>query len=158
MSRLVGHLGLFYHLEEGDVRFVCDGGSSPVPVSCFPHSARFLLSELPHLHNLTHLYGHLTAHFLFTMASVERMTLLAQKISENTAIITEYLTSKGLEAASFNVNGLAEFPIPQEDQVPFKARLELAAATRELHDIAVGPKEHLRDLSWQVRVARVPCS
>lgn len=76
--------------------------------------------------------------------------MLAREISEKTAIITEYLTSKGLKAASFDVNGLAEFPIPQEDEIPFKARLELAAATRELHDISVGPKEHLRDLGWQV--------
>lgn len=84
------------------------------------------------------------------MASVERMTALAKEISDKTAIITDYLTSKGLEAASFDVNGLAEFPIPPEDEVAFQARLELAAATKELHDISVGPKQGLRDLAWDV--------
>ncbi|KAK0640600.1 O-methyltransferase-domain-containing protein [Cercophora newfieldiana] len=82
------------------------------------------------------------------MASINRMTTLAKEISENTAIITDYLTSKGLEAASFDVNGLAEFPIPREDEVPFKARLDLAAATKELYDISVGPQQALRDLAW----------
>ncbi|KAK3937964.1 S-adenosyl-L-methionine-dependent methyltransferase [Diplogelasinospora grovesii] len=82
------------------------------------------------------------------MASIERMTTLAKEISDKTTVITEYLTSKGLEAASYDVNGLAEFPIPPEDAIPFKARLELAAATRELYDISVGPKQGLRDLAW----------
>lgn len=82
------------------------------------------------------------------MASINRMTVLAKEISEKTTIITGYLTSKGLEAASFDVNGLAEFPIPPENEIPFKARLDLAAATKELHDISVGPKESLRSLAW----------
>jgi len=82
------------------------------------------------------------------MASINRMTTLAKEISEKTTIIVDYLTSRGLEAASFDVNGLAEFPIPPEDDVPFKARLDLAAATKELHDISVGPKESVRNLAW----------
>jgi hypothetical protein len=84
------------------------------------------------------------------MASVQRITALSDEISVKSKIITDYLTSKGLEAASFDVNGLAEFPIPPEDEVPFKARLELVAATKELHDIALGPKEGLRYLAWDV--------
>ena len=87
------------------------------------------------------------------MASVDRMTTLAREVSEKTAVITKYLASKGLEAASFDVNGLAEFPIPPEDEVPFKARLELAAATKELYDISIGPRQGLRDLAWDVRLA-----
>ncbi|KAK0707917.1 S-adenosyl-L-methionine-dependent methyltransferase [Lasiosphaeris hirsuta] len=83
------------------------------------------------------------------MASVQRMSALAREISEKTDIITEYLRSKGLDAASFDVNGLAEFPIPPEDEAPFKARLDLAGATKELFDISVGPKQGLRDLGWE---------
>jgi hypothetical protein len=87
------------------------------------------------------------------MASINRMTALAKEISEQTAIITDYLSSKGLEAASYDVNGLAEFPIPPEDEVPFKARLDLAAATKELYDISVGPKQALRDLAWDASLS-----
>jgi len=83
-------------------------------------------------------------------ASVERMTALATQIAEKTKIIRDYLTSKGLEAASFDASGLAEFPIPSEDESPFKARLELVALTQELHDIALTPKEGLRYLAWDV--------
>jgi hypothetical protein len=79
------------------------------------------------------------------------MTALATEISEKTKIIAEYLSSKGLDAASFDTNGLAEFPIPPEAEIPSKARLELAAATKELHDISLGPKEGLRYLAWDVR-------
>jgi hypothetical protein len=78
------------------------------------------------------------------------MTNLSNDIAKNTKIITEYLSSKGLEAASFDVNGLDEFPIPPTDEAPFKARLELIATTKELHDIALGPKEGLRYLAWDV--------
>jgi hypothetical protein len=78
------------------------------------------------------------------------MTKLSDEISKNTKIITEYLSSKGLEAASFDVDGLDEFPISPKDDAPFKARLDLIAATKELHDISLGPKESLRYLAWDV--------
>ena len=82
--------------------------------------------------------------------SIDRMTQLSSDIAKNTKIITEYLSSKGLEAASFDVDGLDEFPISATDEVPFKARLDLIAATKELHDVALGPKEGLRYLAWDV--------
>ncbi|GJN86694.1 hypothetical protein PLIIFM63780_010275 [Purpureocillium lilacinum] len=81
-------------------------------------------------------------------ASVERMATLAREIAEKTKIITDYLSSNGLEAASFDVNGLAEFPISPKDEEPYQARLELISLTKELHDISVGPKEGLRYLAW----------
>jgi hypothetical protein len=84
------------------------------------------------------------------MSSLDRMTQLSSDIAKNTKIITEYLSSKGLEAASFDVNGLDEFPISPTEDVPFKARLDLIAATKELHDVALGPKEGLRYLAWDV--------
>ncbi|PTB40951.1 uncharacterized protein TrAFT101_006102 [Trichoderma asperellum] len=80
--------------------------------------------------------------------SVQRMTVLSQEIAAKTKIITDHLTAKGLDAASFDVNGLAEFPISQDDEEPYKARLELISLTKELHDIALGPKEGLRYLAW----------
>lgn len=83
-------------------------------------------------------------------ASVERMATLAHEITEKTKIITDYLSRNGLEAASFDVNGLAEFPISPKDEEPYQARLELISLTKELHDISVGPKEGLRYLAWDV--------
>lgn len=80
------------------------------------------------------------------------MTLLSQEIAAKTKIITDHLTAKGLDAASFDVNGLAEFPISQDDEEPYKARLELISLTKELHDIALGPKEGLRYLAWDVSI------
>jgi hypothetical protein len=81
------------------------------------------------------------------------MTELSNDIAKNTKIITDYLSSKGLEAASFDINGLDEFPISPTDDIPFKARLDLIAATKQLHDISLGPKEHLRYLAWDVSCA-----
>jgi hypothetical protein len=85
-----------------------------------------------------------------TKASVQRMTTLSQEIATKTKIVTEYLTSKDLDAASYDVNGLAEFPIPPEDGEAYKARLDLVELTKELHDIALGPAENVRYLAWDV--------
>lgn len=82
--------------------------------------------------------------------SVQRMTTLSEEISAKTKIITNHLTAKGLDAASFDFNGLVEFPISQDDEEPYNARLDLIALTKELHDIALGPKEGLRYLAWDV--------
>jgi hypothetical protein len=84
------------------------------------------------------------------MSSLKRITDLSDEISKNSKILTDYLSSKGLEAASFDVDGLDEFPISAADEEPYKARLNLIAATKELHDLSVGPKEGLRYLAWDV--------
>jgi hypothetical protein len=84
------------------------------------------------------------------MAAVNRLTELATTIEENTKIVTDYLTSKGLSTPSFDVDGLEEFPIPSTDKEAFTARLSVIAATKELHDLAVGPREGLRYLAWDV--------
>jgi len=62
-------------------------------------------------------------------------------ISEDTKIVTSYLTSKGLSTPSFDVDGLDKFPNPSSDMEAFTARLNVIAATKELHDSVVGPKE-----------------
>ncbi|CZR69808.1 related to sterigmatocystin 7-O-methyltransferase precursor [Phialocephala subalpina] len=82
------------------------------------------------------------------MSSLKRITTLSDEISKNSKILTDYLAEKGLEAASFDVDGLAEWPIAPSDEVAFKARLNLIAATKELHDLSLGPKEGLRYLAW----------
>lgn len=89
-------------------------------------------------------------------ASVERMAAIAQDISKKTKIITDYLSANGLEAPSFDVDGLAEFRIPPSEEEPHKARLDLIGLTKELHDIAIGPKESLRYLAWDVSTLPFP--
>ena len=84
------------------------------------------------------------------MSSLERITDLSNEISKNSKVLTDYLSSKGLEATSFDVDGLDEFPISPADEEPYKARLNIIAATKELHDLSLGPKEGLRYLAWDV--------
>jgi len=79
------------------------------------------------------------------------ITILSDEIAANTKIITDYLESKGLAVVSFDVDGLAEYPIPPSEDAPFKARLKLIDLTKQLHDLALGPKESLRFLAWDVR-------
>lgn len=86
--------------------------------------------------------------------AVSRRSELATTIAENTKIVTHYLTSKGPSAPSF-VDGLDEFPIPDGDKEAFAARFNVIAATEELHDLTVGPREGPRYLPWDVRL---PCS
>lgn len=84
------------------------------------------------------------------MSSLKRITALSDEISKNSKILTDYLGEKGLEAASFDVDGPDEWPISPSDEEPFKARLNLIAATKELQDLSLGPKEGLRYLAWDV--------
>jgi hypothetical protein len=86
------------------------------------------------------------------MSSLKRITELSDEISKNSKVLTDYLFSKGLEAASFDVDGLDDFPISPADEEPYKARLNIIAATKELHDLSLGPKEGLRYLAWDVSV------
>jgi hypothetical protein len=80
--------------------------------------------------------------------ALNSLTKLSNEISENTKIVTDYLDSKGLAVPSFDVNGLDEYPIPPTEEAPFKARLKLISLTKEMHDLALGPKEGLRFLAW----------
>lgn len=91
------------------------------------------------------------------MASVKRMTDLAHQISEKTKVITDYLSSRGLEAASFDVEGLIDFPFSPQDEEVCNARSDLIGLTKELHDTAKGPREALRTLAWDVSTL-VPAS
>lgn len=83
--------------------------------------------------------------------SLITLTKLSNEIAENTKIVTDYLELHGLAAPSFDVDGLDEYPIPPTDEAPFKARLKLISLTKEMHDLALGPKEALRFLAWDVR-------
>lgn len=82
-----------------------------------------------------------------------RLTELANAISENTKIITEYLAAKNLSGPSFDADGLTELPISPADKDAWTARSKVVAATRELQALTVGPKESLRHLAWDVIIS-----
>ena len=83
------------------------------------------------------------------MASSSRLLVLSSVISEKTKVIY-FLTSKGVEPPSFDVNCLAEYAISPNDTDAFDARLELIAATKELYALSHGPKDHIRNIFWDV--------
>ena len=80
----------------------------------------------------------------------DRIKQLADEISKSSKIITEYLASKKLPSPSFDEDGLDELQISPADTEAYTTRSRLVAATKELHDLAVGPKESLRHLAWDV--------
>ncbi|KAF7563540.1 hypothetical protein G7046_g599 [Stylonectria norvegica] len=87
--------------------------------------------------------------------SIASLTELSKAIEENTRILTAGLLSKGLEAPSFDVGGLADFPLTEVDAETLKARNELIALTKELHDRVLGPREGLKTLAWDT-VSYIP--
>lgn len=83
-----------------------------------------------------------------TESSVDRLTTLSRDIEEKTRFLTDALRSKGLEAPSYQANGLSDFPLTEAEAV--KARQELVALTKELHDLVLGPRESLKNMAWEV--------
>lgn len=83
-------------------------------------------------------------------SSLQKLTHLATAIAKNTTILTDHLAAKGLQAPSFDIDGLIEFPVSSSEETPWKAREELIRDTMELHDLVVGPREGLRGLGWDV--------
>ncbi|KAL4915048.1 hypothetical protein BDW62DRAFT_219692 [Aspergillus aurantiobrunneus] len=82
------------------------------------------------------------------MAPVNRLVQLSDIVSQKAKVITDFLASKGVEVPSFDVDGVAEYPITPNDTEAFDARLELIAASKELYALAHGPKDHIRNLCW----------
>ncbi|KAK5163528.1 hypothetical protein LTR04_002473 [Oleoguttula sp. CCFEE 6159] len=85
--------------------------------------------------------------------STSRLVELSTTIAEKTSIINNYLSSKGLPPLSFEPDAPGQLPVAKNDedgegQKVRQARTELIAATQELHDLAVGPKESVRYLAW----------
>jgi hypothetical protein len=92
--------------------------------------------------------------FAIKMASNELIEL-SNIITEKTKVLSDYLESKGSGLPSFNIDGLAEYPISPEETIPFEARLDLIAASKELYALAHGPKDHIRNLCWDVSLDEI---
>jgi len=87
-----------------------------------------------------------------------RITQLADEISQTSKIIADYLASKNLPAPTFDEDGLTELSISPDDKEAYSARSKLVAATKELNALAVGPKESVRHLAWDVNIPLLnPC-
>ncbi|KAK5996560.1 Chlorophenol O-methyltransferase [Cladobotryum mycophilum] len=87
-------------------------------------------------------------------SSVDRLTTLSGAIDEKTRFLTDTLRAKGLEAPSFHAGGLSDFPLLDNEEAN-RARREIVALTKELHDLVLGPRESLKNLAWDT-VSYIP--
>lgn len=85
-----------------------------------------------------------------TESSVDQLTILSKAIEEKTRILTDQLRAKGLGAPSYQANGLSDFPLNEVDDEAIKARQDIVALTKELHDLVLGPREWLKTMAWDV--------
>ncbi|KAL7941177.1 S-adenosyl-L-methionine-dependent methyltransferase [Trichoderma barbatum] len=82
-------------------------------------------------------------------SSIDRLTILSRDIEEKTRILTDTLRAKGLEAPSYQANGVSDFPLAEIGDEAIKARQEIVALTKELHDLVLGPRESLKTMAWE---------
>ncbi|CAG8952635.1 hypothetical protein HYFRA_00009742 [Hymenoscyphus fraxineus] len=75
------------------------------------------------------------------------ITELASIISDNTAIVNDYITAQGLEQPSFDVDAPNSSVIPLDATEIQAARGAVIDATLMLRDLVLGPKEHLLGFS-----------
>lgn len=79
------------------------------------------------------------------------MGILAQKILMETQKLEAYMTENGLPIPGFDVNSPADFPkLPEEVR---ESRREIIYATKQLRDLAIGPREKIRWGVWEVGVS-----
>ncbi|KUI59878.1 Sterigmatocystin 8-O-methyltransferase [Cytospora mali] len=75
------------------------------------------------------------------------MINLSKKIAGETEKLEKYMKANGLAMPGFGVDAADDFPkLPEEIQ---ESRLEIIHATKELRDLAVGPRESLRWGVWE---------
>ncbi|UKZ83049.1 hypothetical protein TrVFT333_010850 [Trichoderma virens FT-333] len=81
--------------------------------------------------------------------------MLSKAIEEKTRILTDTLRAKGLGAPSYQANGLSDFPLNEVGDEAIRARQEIVALTKELHDLVLGPRECLKTMAWDA-VSYIP--
>lgn len=84
-----------------------------------------------------------------------RLSELTAIISTNTKTIDQYLANNDLPPLSFGVDAAKDFPVPSTNEEIQHARRAVVNATQELHDLMVGPREHLRWMAWSVCIERI---
>lgn len=81
-------------------------------------------------------------------SSTTNMIALSKKIAKETEKLEAYMKENGLTMPSFDVDAADDFPrLPEDIQ---RSRLEIIHATKELRDLAVGPRESVRWGVWEV--------
>lgn len=81
-------------------------------------------------------------------SSTANMIALSKKIAKETEKLEAYMKENGLTMPSFDVDAADDFPrLPEDIQ---RSRLEIIHATKELRDLAVGPRESVRWGVWEV--------
>lgn len=79
-----------------------------------------------------------------------RIAELTAIISENTQKVDQYFAANNLSPLSFDCDAPLDFPVPSSNKDIQHARRIVVNATQELHDLMVGPREHIRWTSWSV--------
>lgn len=79
--------------------------------------------------------------------STSRMAYLAQKIATETAALEAYLKDAGLPLPSFDVDADPDYGAKLSESAR-RSRQEIIHATKELRDLAVGPRESMRWQTW----------
>ena len=75
--------------------------------------------------------------------STSRIMELAKLVTDNTAIVDEYLRSHDLPSPSFNPDGPLTIPIPAHEEAVVRAQDTVVACSQELHNLMKGPTEML---------------
>jgi hypothetical protein len=87
------------------------------------------------------------------------LSSLAADVSKNAAILNEYLQKENLPQPSFSEDAPIDFLPSADDQVVIDARVALVSAAKDLHQLAVGPKDGIvwaaNDVSKRFRQNRV---
>lgn len=86
--------------------------------------------------------------------SPSRMTVLSQTIARETGKLEAYFKAEGLPLPSFDAQAPSDLPKLPEDIE--KSRRELILATKELGNLAVGPRESVRWGTWGVGCSLPP--
>ena len=79
-----------------------------------------------------------------------RIAELTAIISENTQKIDQYFAANNLSPLSFESDAPQDFPVASSNKEIQHARRIVVNSTQELHDLMVGPREHIRWTSWSV--------
>lgn len=89
-----------------------------------------------------------------TTSSASRLLKLSETISKNTKLLNSYLIEKRLPQPSFAADGPPAGIVIEKDEPRRKelerVKKELVTATKELHDLSIGPREGVRRLAWDV--------
>jgi hypothetical protein len=68
-----------------------------------------------------------------------RIIELAAIISDSTALIDKHFRSNGLPTPSFDISGPTSITIPPHEKEVAAAHLAVIGATKELHNLMLGP-------------------